>query len=121
MAKQIKSGAGWRLGWSTEPIPFQGLVGTDDWAIELTAAELEDFCRLALQLSQTMEQMQTELMDEERLSCEAESDRLWMEVEGFPQAYRLRLILLSGRRAEGEWPEAVIPALLQAIQTLKVF
>lgn len=121
MAQQIKSGAGWRLGWRAEQTPFQGLVGTDEWAIELTAAELEDFCRLALQLAQTMAQMQAELMDEERINCEAESDLLWVEVEGFPQAYRLRLILLTGRRAEAEWTEAAVPGLLQAMQTLRVF
>jgi hypothetical protein len=118
--RQLKSGSGWRLGWDTEAT-FQGLVGTEDWAIELTEAELEDFCRLALQLSDTMQQMQSELMDEERISCELESDLLWMEAEGFPQSYGLRLILLTGRRAEAAWSEAAVPGLVQAAQMLKVF
>lgn len=119
--RQLKSGPGWRLGWDSEAEKFQGLLGTDDWAIEVTAAELEDFCRLTLQLANTMQQMQNELMDEERLSCEAESDLLWMEVEGLPHAYCLRLILLTGRRAEGEWSETSVPGLIQAVQILKVF
>ncbi|HEY9696460.1 MAG TPA: DUF1818 family protein [Trichocoleus sp.] len=119
--RQLKSGEGWRLGWDADASEFQGLVGGTDWAIELTAAELEDFCRLALQLAETMNQMSQELMAEERLQCEAESARLWLEVEGFPHAYQLRFILLTGRRAEGNWTEAAVPALLQAIQTLQVF
>ncbi|MBF2002368.1 MAG: DUF1818 family protein [Synechococcales cyanobacterium M58_A2018_015] len=121
MARQLKSGAGWRLGWDPEATEFCGLVGTDEWAIELNAAELEDFCRLALQLAHTMQQMRQELMDEERISCEAESPLLWMEAEGYPQSYRLRLIVLTGRRAEAEWSEAAVPELLQAVQTLQVF
>lgn len=119
--RQFKSGDGWRLGWDAEAAVFQGLVGTEEWAIELTEAELEDFCRLTLQLTETMRQMQQELMDEERISCEVESDLIWMEAEGFPTAYRLRLIVLTGRRAEGEWSEAAVPDLVQATQTLKVF
>jgi hypothetical protein len=118
--RQLKSGAGWRLGWDTEAT-FQGLVGTDDWAVELTEAELKDFCQLALQLSETMQQMQAELMDQERISCEAETALVWLEVEGLPAAYQLRFILLTGRRAEGEWPAAAVPGLLAAAQTLTVF
>jgi hypothetical protein len=119
--RQLKSGNGWRLGWDAEAVEFRGLVGTDEWAIELTEAELDDFCRLAMQLSETMQQMQHELMDEERISCEAESNLIWMEAEGFPHAYRLRLIVLSGRRAEAEWSEAAVPGLVQATQMLNVF
>lgn len=121
MARQLKSGTGWRLGWNPDAETFQGLVGTDHWAIELTETELADFCRLTLQLADTMQAMQQELMEEEQISCEAESDLLWLEAEGFPQAYRLRLILLSGRRAEAEWTETAVAGLIQAVQTLQVF
>jgi hypothetical protein len=121
MARQLKSGKGWRLGWNPDAEMFQGLVGTDDWAVELTEAELTDFCRLALQLAETMQAMQLELMEEERISCEAESDLVWLEAEGFPHAYRLRLILLTGRRTEAEWQETAVPGLFQAVQTLQVF
>ncbi len=118
--RQLKSGAGWRLGWDAAA-EFAGLVGTESWAVELTAAELEDFSRLLLSLAATMAQMQAELMPEEQISCEAESDLVWVEVEGWPDRYRLRLILLSGRRAEAEWDEAATAELLQAIQLLKLF
>ena len=117
----LKTGNGWRLGWHPTATTFKGLVGGEDWAIELTEAELNDFCRLAIQLSSTMQQMVKELMDEERISCEAESELLWLEVEGYPHAYGLRFILLSGRRGEGYWPASVVPDLLQAMQVLKMF
>lgn len=117
----VKEGLGWRLGWDPERPRYQGLVGGQDWGFELTGQELDDFCRLLHQLANTMRQMQTELMDEERLCCEAESDLLWLEVEGFPQSYGLRLILTQQRNAEGGWPAAVVPDLLRAAQSLRAF
>jgi hypothetical protein len=121
MARQLKSGVGWRLGWDGEADAFQGLVGGDEWAIELTGAELDDFCRLATQLAETMGQMSQELMEEERISCEAESELLWLEAEGYPHAYSLRFMVLTGRRGEGGWSEAEVPELIRATQSLKVF
>jgi len=121
MERLLKNGPGWRLGWDSQPRDYRGLVGGDDWAIELTEAELDDFCRLLAQLAQTMSQMAKELMDEEKITCEAESDLLWMEVEGYPDAYTLRLILNTGRRCEGSWLASAVPSLVQAAQSLKVF
>ena len=121
MERIVKSGDGWRLGWNPQAKEFQGLLGTQDWAIELTAAELEDFCRLLGQLAGTMTQMAGELMDGEKIACEAESPLLWMEVEGYPHAYELHLILQTGRQVEGCWSAIAVPGLVQAAQTLKVF
>ncbi len=121
MERVIKSGAGWRIGWNPNALEFKGLVGTDDWAIELSEAELNEFCRLLTQLADTMKQIGTELMDEEKIACEAESDLLWMEVEGYPHSYSLRLILNTGRGVEGRWHPSAIEGLLQASNTLKVF
>ena len=121
MDQILKTGTGWRLGWNPQAAEFKGLVGGEDWAIELTEQEFEDFCRLLGQLTETMTQMASELMDEEKIACEAESDRLWMEVEGFPNAYTVQLILNTGRRCEGSWPVEVVPELVQAIATFKIF
>jgi hypothetical protein len=121
MERLLKSGSGWRIGWNPETREYQGLVGSDNWAIELTKAEFDDFCRLLEHLADTMSQMKAELMDEERIACEAESDLLWMEVEGYPHSYSLRLILNRGRRCEGNWTEEVVGDLLQAARTLTVF
>ena len=121
MAKLLKSGNGWRIGWHPDSLDYQGLVGTEDWAIELTEAELDDFCRLLAQLAQPMSEMARELMDSEKIACEAETDLLCMQVEGYPHAYSLQLILNTGRRCEGKWPGSVVPEILQATQVLKTF
>ncbi|WP_448562744.1 DUF1818 family protein [Trichothermofontia sp.] len=119
--KLLKQGEGWRLGWDPTAIEFVGLVGTDDWAIELTAAEFQDFCRLLQQLAETMAAMASELMPDERIACEAESEWLWLEVEGYSHAYSLSVILHSGRRVEGHWPPTAVPGLLAATQGWTVF
>ncbi|MFQ3616802.1 MAG: DUF1818 family protein [Cyanobacteriota bacterium] len=121
MPRILKRGPGWQIGWDEDAPEFAGLVGGDDWALELTAAELADFCRLAGQLAETMSQMATELMEEERITCELESDRLWLEVDGFPKSYSLRMIVLTGRRAEVTWDTAAVSGLIQAAQTLTIF
>lgn len=117
----VKSGSGWRLGWDAEGGEFKGLVGGEDWAMELTEAELNDFCRLLGQLAQSMEEMAYELMDEERIACEAESDRLWMQVEGYPQSYTVQFILNTGRRGEGKWPAEAVGGLVRGASILKTF
>ncbi len=121
MERFIKSGIGWRIGWNPDAPEFKGLIGTQDWAIELTQTELNEFNRLFNQLADTMRDLATELMDEEKIACEAESDLLWMEVEGYAHAYSLRFILNTGRGTEGKWEASVVPELLQAIGMLKVF
>lgn len=117
----LKQGLGWRIGWNPLATTYQGLLGGENWALELTEAEFNDFCRLLQQLDETMTLMADELMDSERIACEAESDLLWLEVEGYPHSYSLRLILNHGRRCEGNWPQEVVRELVQAIRTLKYF
>jgi len=121
VSRNVKRGSGWCIGWESDTAEFQALVGTDEWAVELAAGEFEDFCRLTNQLQATMAHMATELMDGERIACEAESKLIWLEAEGYPHAYGLRFILLTGRRSEGGWSAEVLPQLLQAMQTLQVF
>lgn len=118
MERLINSGDGWRVGWHPHASKYQGLVGANDWAIELTKAELEDFHRLLNQLVATMNQMADELMDEEKISCEAETALLWLEVEGYPHSYSLRLILNCDRRCEGNWIEGIAPKLVTALEEL---
>ena len=120
MQKVLKSGAGWRIGWNpanTHP----GLVGSDDWAFELTAAEFADFDRLLKQLVDSMRSIQAELMDDEKIACEAESDLIWMQVEGTASEYSLRLILTTGRSCEGNWSAEAVPHLIAATNSLKFF
>lgn len=121
MEKLLKKGPGWRLGWNPQANSYKALVGTDEWAIELTEAEFNDFSRLLQQLSETLEEMTSSLMDSETIACEAETELLWLEVEGEPQSYSLRMILYEGRGFEGNWAVGVARELTQAIKTFKTF
>ncbi len=121
MARQLRSGVGWRVGWEPEALTFQALVGADDWAVELTQTEFDDFCRFALQLSEAIEQMRSELMEEEAIACEASSDHLWMEVRGYCDAYQLSFVVLTGRRAEGCWSIEATKEILRVVQMVQVF
>jgi len=118
MEKILKYGSGWRLGWNPKAAIYKGLIGGDDWAIELTEAEWQDLRRLLSQLTATMAAMATELMDEESIACEAESELLWLEAVGFPDHYSLRLILYQGRGCEGNWSATALPELLAAWDNL---
>ena len=116
MSQILKKGKGWRIGWNPDASDYKGLVGSDNWAFELTNEEFKDFCRLFQQLTETISVMKEELMDEERIACEAQSELLWMEVEGFPDKYSLRLILHQQRRCEGNWNENSIKQLAKAVE-----
>ncbi|AFZ44241.1 protein of unknown function DUF1818 [Halothece sp. PCC 7418] len=116
MDRILKKGQGWRFGWNPYAKIYKGLVGSDEWALELTATEFQEFCRLLLQLATTMEEMAQELVDEERIACEAESDELWLEVEGYPHAFSLRLIVQTGRCGEGNWSASAVSELITAVQ-----
>ncbi len=120
MQKVLKSGVGWRIGWNPSHA-YPGLVGADDWAIELTAAELADFCRLLSQLVDNIRSIQAELMDEENIACEVESELIWMQIAGLPSKYSLRLILNTGRSCEGNWRAEAVGELVTAIERLKTF
>lgn len=119
MAQQLQQGDGWRLGWNPDVADFCALVGANDWAVELTGPEFGDFCRLLAELLETLAQMQSELMDSEAIACEATSDLLWIQVQGYPQSYRLSFMLHHGRRAEGSWDETATAAFVAALQTIQ--
>jgi len=116
MDRILKKGEGWRIGWNPYADRYKGLVGSNEWAIELTETEFKDFCRLLLQLANTMEEMSTELVSEERIACEAESDQIWLEVEGYPHAFSLRLIVQTDRGAEGNWSETALPEFIATVK-----
>lgn len=118
MSRLIKKGQGWRVGWDTKADKYQGLIGSDSWAIELTAIEFREFYRLLRQLTDTMAEIATELMDEERIAIEAESDLMWLEVEGYPNSYSLRLILHQERCCEGNWESGIATELVLVMQRI---
>ena len=121
MSQKIKQGNGWRVGWNRDVPLYQGLIGTDDWAIELTATEMKELQRLLTQLIESLTAIADQLMDEEKIAVEVESDILWLEAEGYVNHYALSLILHQNRRCEAHWPASAVPSLVQAIQTIEVW
>jgi Domain of unknown function (DUF1818) len=117
----IKKGNGWRVGWQEKSTPYQGLIGGENWAMELTTAEMQDFRRLILQIHQAIEDISQHLMEEETILCEVESDLIWLGAEGYPKSYSLRIILHHHRSCEGTWSEYAIQDLIQATQSLELF
>jgi len=111
----LQKGIGWRIGWNRHAQLYRGMLGGEDWAIELTDKEFEDFCRLFRQLVDTIETLQNELMDEEKINCELESDLIYLSTDGYPDSYSLRVILSQGRRAEGNWSAIAVPQLNDAL------
>lgn len=121
MAAHQKEGRGWRLGWNPDAAIFKGLLAGDGWTLELTGVEFEDFCRLTQQLETALQAIAQELMAEEQVTCERETERIWIEAEGYPHRYCLRFILLTGRQAEGGWSPQASAELVQAIPSLTLF
>lgn len=121
MARYLKKGDGWRIGWDDEAELYRGLVGGDRWAFELTEPEFNDFCALLAKLDTTIRHMASELMDSEKITCEVESEYIWLEADGYPHAYDLHIMTLQYRCAEGFWSSTAVPDLIQASQTLHLF
>lgn len=118
LEQDLRTGQGWRVGWRSAGGAFPALVGAENWAVELTAAEFQTFTQFLGQLSQQLHAISRELMPEEAIALTAQNDRMHLELEGYPHAYRLHLILLEGRRAEGVWPAPVAPEFLLACAEL---
>lgn len=117
LSKTIHEGPGWRWGFDPNAEIFPFLLGSQDWAVELTRAEFADFHRLSRDLAQTVTAIADELMEEEKICCELSSELVWLEIEGYAHAYELRFILCQGRKAEGGWPAVIAPALLNSLQS----
>jgi len=113
----LHKGEGWRWGWKPTATLYKALLGGDNWALELTEAEFKDFCRLLAKLVASVKELKNELMEEEKITCEIESDLIWLEVEGYPDAYSLRLLLNQGRRGEGNWTSAEVQELSKSLES----
>lgn len=118
MHKYLLNGEGWRLGHSPDAEIFVGLVGAENWAIELNYQEFQDFCRISRQLVETMATMQAELSEGETLTCSAQTADISLEACGFSDNFTIHLQVLNDRRAEGIWTSRAIAELLQAVEQI---
>jgi len=118
LPRRLLRGDGWRIGFRSDVDIYKGLVGADSWAIELTEKEFRDFCKLTIQLAETMQVMASELSDGEKICCTLETEDICLEVNGYPDAFSLHFQLLVGRKSEGLWDESAVSSLVEAIASL---
>lgn len=118
---QVHQGPGWRFAVDPSRDPYPVLVGTDDWAVELTAAEASALRGSALRLVSELETLSDQLMPEEQISLELDCDLVWVELEGRPGELSLRFVLQplastgGGRGVEGRWTVPATAALLAVL------
>lgn len=97
----IRTGKGWRFGYSSQASPYVALIGGEAWAFELTNVEWEDLSHRLTQVLETIEAVKAELSDQEKFDFNINSQWWELTVEGIPEFWQLRLQTRSGRRAEG--------------------
>lgn len=111
----LLSGVGWRVGRRPHRSPYTTLIGSDTWALELTEPEWQDLCQGLDQLHLDLTQIQDQLMEEEAITVEHQTERLTLIASGFPHHHQIFIQLHNGRRGEGQWSPEVIPELRRAI------
>lgn len=104
-------GSGWRWGWNGE----RGLIGGEDWAMELSPEEWWDWCRRCDQIWSTWQTLQAHLMPGENLTLEQHSPLLTLILTGSSEQMTLYVQLHTGRVAEGQWQGAAVYSLLASV------
>ncbi|MFO8238567.1 MAG: DUF1818 family protein [Prochlorococcaceae cyanobacterium] len=121
---QVQEGPGWRLCLDSNRGSFPVLIGGEGWAVELEADEARALAEGCSRLSDELAVLADRLMPEEELSLELERGPLWLELEGRPQAWRLRFVLTPGpgaRGVEAGWSEAASQAVVAALRQIPEF
>ncbi len=106
-----KEGPGWRIIIDSSRDNFSTLIGGDSWAIELNKAEWETLVRVVINLSDQYQDIKAQLMNEEDITLEMESNPWFAILKGDQYGWNLKLILESSdsliRGAEVFWPSEV--------------
>jgi hypothetical protein len=114
-------GEGWRLAFEAGRQPFSVLIGGQDWASELTAAEALQLRDGLDALLQQLEAIADRLLEEETISLELERAPWWLSLDGNGRTWSLRFVLTPepGQRAiEAGWPEEASAAISSALRRL---
>ncbi len=117
---QFLKGTNWRVGYQPDRDPFPAIVGSQMWAIELTAVEWHDFCQGLDQILLNLATIRPHLMAEEHISLEHKTDRIILVATGQPDQFSLYLQIISGRSAEGIWSAEAVPELIEATHKLSL-
>ena len=117
-----KEGRGWRIIRDSARGNFSTLIGGESWAIELTQSEWESLVKVVIDLSNQYHNIKDQLMGEENITLELESNPWLAILKGDQYGWTLKLILDStdsfNRGAEVSWPRDVTVLVTNAMRTM---
>ena len=90
-----KEGPGWRLIRDSSRGNFSTLIGGESWAIELNQFEWKTLVKVVIDLSDQYKNIKDQLMGDEDITLELESDPWLACLNGDQNGWRLKLILDS--------------------------
>ena len=117
-----KEGPGWRIISDSSRENFSTLIGGESWAIELNQYEYEKLIKVVIDVSDQYNDIKDQLMGEEDITLELESDPWLAILKGDKNGWKLKLILDSSdslnRGAEVSWPRNVTTNVASAMRTM---
>ncbi len=117
-----KEGQGWRIIRDSSRTNFSTLIGGESWAIELNQHEWNTLVKAVNNLSDQYQDIKVQLMDDEDITLEMESNPWLAILKGDKNGWNLKLILNSSdsliRGAEVYWPSNVTCQLANAMRTM---
>ena len=84
---------------------------------DLSNVSVDNLAKVKVPSREEIQRLQNELMDEEKINCELESDLIYLLADGYPDSYCLRILLNQGRRAEGNWSSLAVTQLNAALKS----
>ena len=117
-----KEGPGWRIIKDSSRNNFSTLIGGDSWAIELNQSEWHNLVKVVIGLSDQYENIRDQLMGDEDITMELESNPWLGILKGDQSGWDIKLILFYkdsiNRGAEVYWPRTVTLHLVNAMRTM---
>ena len=117
-----KEGPGWRIIRDSSRDNFSTLIGGEYWAIELNQFEWETLAKVVIDLSDQYKDIKDQLMGDEDITLEMESNPWLAILKGDQHGWNLKLILDSSnslnRGAEVSWPRNVTFPLVNAMRKM---
>ena len=117
-----KEGPGWRIISDSSRENFSTLIGGESWAIELNQYEYEKLIKVVIDVSDQYNDIKDQLMGEEDITLELESDPWLAILKGDQYGWDLKLILRGdfslNRGAEIYWPRMVTKQVAKAMRTM---
>jgi len=117
-----KEGPGWRIIRDSSRDNFSTLIGGESWAIELNQFEWKTLVKVVIDLSDQYKNIKEQLMGDEDITLELESDPWLAILKGDQNGWKLKLILDSSdslnRGAEVSWPRNVTTNVANAMRTM---